>query len=148
MMAPTLAVCVAGNQLLSSRRNLARMSGLHTRPSAFNGEIDRRRRLQAYEKAGADVLMAPGLPDLASVKAVCAAIAKPFNFMAGIPGKSFTVAGLEAAGVRRISLAGSLYRAAMAGLVVAARELKDKGTFGYVDTAALPSAELAEFMRE
>ena len=73
------------------------------------------KRLQAYEKAGADVLMAPGLPDLASVKAVCAAIAKPFNFMAGIPGMSFTVAELEAAGVRRISLAGSLYRAAMAG---------------------------------
>ena len=106
------------------------------------------KRLQAYEKAGADVLMAPGLPDLASVKAVCAAIAKPFNFMAGIPGKSFTVAGLEAAGVRRISLAGSLYRAAMGGLVAAACELKDKGTFGYVDTAALPSAELAGFMRE
>src|SRR5499427_8070987 len=97
-------------------------------------------------KAGADVLMAPGLPDLASVKAVCAAIAKPFNFMAGIPGMSFTVAELEAAGVRRISLAGSLYRAAMGGLVAAARELKDKGTFGYVDTA-LPSAELAGFMR-
>src|SRR5215472_5940661 len=78
------------------------------------------KRLQAYEKAGADVLMAPGLPDLASVKAVCAAIAKPFNFMVGIPGKSFTVAELEAAGVRRISLAGSLYRAAMGGLVAAA----------------------------
>ena len=104
------------------------------------------KRLQAYEKAGADVLMAPGLPDLASVKAVCAAIAKPFNFMAGIPGMSFTVAGLEAAGVRRIGLAGSLYRAAMGGLVAAAHELKDKGTFGYVDTA-LPSAELAGFMR-
>jgi 2-methylisocitrate lyase-like PEP mutase family enzyme len=104
------------------------------------------KRLQAYEKAGADVLMAPGLPDLASVKAVCAAIAKPFNFMVGIPGKSFTVAELEAAGVRRISLAGSLYRAAMGGLVAAAHELKDKGTFSYVDTA-LPSAELAGFMR-
>jgi 2-methylisocitrate lyase-like PEP mutase family enzyme len=104
------------------------------------------KRLRAYEKAGADVLMAPGLPDLASVKAVCAAIAKPFNFMAGIPGMSFTVAELEAAGVRRISLAGSLYRAAMGGLVAAARELKDKGTFGYVDTA-LRSAELAGFMR-
>src|SRR5499427_41205 len=64
------------------------------------------KRLQGYAKAGADVLMAPGLPDLASVKAVCAAIAKPFNFMAGIPGKSFTVAELEAAGVHRISLAG------------------------------------------
>ena len=52
----------------------------------------------------------------------------------------------EAAGVRRISLAGSLYRAATSGLVAAARELKDKGTFGYVDTS-LPSAEVAGFMR-
>src|SRR5437764_8114980 len=42
------------------------------------------RRLQAYENAGADVLMAPGLPDLATVRAVCAAVSKPFNFMAGI----------------------------------------------------------------
>ena len=104
------------------------------------------KRLQAYEKAGADVLMAPGLPDLAAVKAVCAAISKPFNFMVGIPGKSFPLAELEAAGVRRISLATSLYRAAMSGLVAAAREVKEKGTFGYVDTS-LPSAELAGFMQ-
>jgi 2-methylisocitrate lyase-like PEP mutase family enzyme len=104
------------------------------------------KRLQAYEKAGADVLMAPGLPDLASVKLVCAAISKPFNFMVGIPGKSFSIAELAAARVRRISLATSLYRAAMNGLVIAAREVKDKGTFGYVDTS-LPSAELAGFMQ-
>ena len=68
------------------------------------------KRLQAFEQAGADVLMAPGLPDLAAVRAVCAAVSKPVNFMAGIQGKSFTVAELEAAGVRRISLATSLYR--------------------------------------
>ena len=67
------------------------------------------RRLQAFEKAGADVLFAPGLPDLAAVRAVCAALTKPVNFMAGIKGKSFSVAELEAAGVRRISLATSLY---------------------------------------
>ena len=66
------------------------------------------RRLQAFERVGADVLMAPGLPDLASVSAVCGALSKPFNFMAGLKGKSFTVAELEAAGVRRISLATSL----------------------------------------
>ena len=70
--------------------------------------------------------MAPGLPDLASVKAVCAAISEPFNFMTGIPGKSFSVAELEAAGVRRISLAGSLYRAAMSELVAAAREARER----------------------
>jgi 2-methylisocitrate lyase-like PEP mutase family enzyme len=103
-------------------------------------------RLQAYERAGADVLMAPGLPDLASVRTVCAALAKPFNFMVGIKGKSFTVAELEAAGVKRISLATSLYRAAMTGLVEAAREAKEKGTFGYIDRS-LPSPELQGFMR-
>jgi len=91
--------------------------------------------------------MAPGLPDLASVEKVCAAISKPFNFMVGIPGKSFSVAQLEQAGVRRISLATSLYRAAMGGLIAAAREIKDGETFGYVDTS-LFSAELAGFMRE
>jgi 2-methylisocitrate lyase-like PEP mutase family enzyme len=91
------------------------------------------KRLQAYEKAGADVLMAPGLPDLAAVRAVCAAVGKPVNFMAGIKGKSFTVAELAAAGVKRISLATSLYRAAMSAVRDAALEVKDKGSFGYLD---------------
>ncbi|MGQ0549073.1 MAG: isocitrate lyase/PEP mutase family protein [Armatimonadota bacterium] len=90
-------------------------------------------RLQAFERAGADVLFAPGLPDLTSVGAVCSAVSKPVNFMVGIKGKSFSVAELEAAGVRRISLATSLYRAAMSGLLEAAREVKEKGTFGYLD---------------
>ena len=91
------------------------------------------RRLQAYEKAGADVLFAPALPDLAAVKAVCAALSKPVNFMVGIPRRSFSTAELEAAGVRRISLATSLHRAAMTGLFEAAREIKEQGTFGYLD---------------
>ena len=91
------------------------------------------RRLQAYEKAGADVLFAPGLPDLVSVGAVCAAVSKPFNFMVGIKGKSFPIAQLAAAGVRRISLATSLYRAAMTGFLEAAREVKDMGQFGFLD---------------
>lgn len=77
--------------------------------------------------------MAPGLPDLVSVKTVCAAVSNPFNFTVGIPGRSFTVAELEAVGVRRISLAFALYPAAMEELVVAALEAKDKGTLGFVD---------------
>jgi 2-methylisocitrate lyase-like PEP mutase family enzyme len=104
------------------------------------------KRLQAFEKAGADVLFAPGLPDLESVRAVCAAISKPFNFMVGIKGKSFSVAELTAAGVKRISLATSLYREAMSGLVNAAREVKDKGTFGYLDRS-LSTPELNNFMQ-
>lgn len=107
---------------------------------------DTLRRLQAFEKAGADVLFAPGLPDLAAVRAVCAAVSKPVNFMAGISGKSFTVAELEAAGVRRISLATSLYRAAMSGLLDAAREVRDHGTFGFLDRV-VTTPELNSLMR-
>ncbi len=102
-------------------------------------------RLRAYEAAGADVLMAPGLPDLDAVRVVCTALSRPFNFMAGIRGKSFPVAELAAAGVKRVSLASSLYRAAMTGLAEAAREVKEAGTFGYLD-AALPTSEVNRFM--
>jgi 2-methylisocitrate lyase-like PEP mutase family enzyme len=105
------------------------------------------RRLQAYEKAGADVLMAPGLPDLAAVRAVCAALNKPVNFMAGIKGKSFSVAELEAAGVKRISIAASFYRAAMTGLADAAREVREKGSFGYLERS-MATPDLNKFMRE
>jgi 2-methylisocitrate lyase-like PEP mutase family enzyme len=104
------------------------------------------RRLQAFERAGADVLFAPGLPDLAAVRAVCEALSKPVNFMVGIKGKSFSVAELADAGVRRISLATSLYRAAMSGLVAAAREVKDAGTFRYLDNA-LPTSDLIKFLQ-
>jgi 2-methylisocitrate lyase-like PEP mutase family enzyme len=102
-------------------------------------------RLKAFEAVGADVLMAPGLPDLAAVRMVCAALSRPFNFMAGIKGRSFTVAELANAGVKRISLATSLYRAAMSGLVDAAREVKERGTFGYVDTT-MATPELNGYM--
>lgn len=104
------------------------------------------RRLQAFERAGADVLFAPGLPDLAAVRAVCEALSKPVNFMVGIKGKSFSVAELAAAGVRRISLATSLYRTAMTGLVTAAREIKDAGTFGFLD-GAITTSELNTFLQ-
>ena len=99
------------------------------------------RRLKAFEMAGADVVFAPGLPDLAAVRAVCSAVSKPVNFMVGIKGKSFSVAELESAGVQRISLASSLYRAAMTGLLDAAREVCERGTFDYLDQA-LTTAEL------
>jgi 2-methylisocitrate lyase-like PEP mutase family enzyme len=105
------------------------------------------KRLQAFEKAGADVLMAPGLPDLESVRKVCAALSKPFNFMVGIKGKSFSVAELEAAGVRRISLATSLYRAALSGLLDAAQEVKEKGTFSYLERS-VTTPEWSRFMRQ
>src|SRR5947208_2028769 len=104
------------------------------------------KRLQAFEAAGADVLFAPGLPDLAAVRDVCAAVSKPVNFMVGIKGQSFSVSELAAAGVRRISLATSLYRAAMTGFLDAAREVKDAGQFGFLDHCAT-TPELNELMQ-
>ena len=104
-------------------------------------------RLQAFESAGADVLFAPGLPDLAAVRTVCTAVSKPVSFMAGIKGKSFTVAELAAVGVKRISLATSLYRAAMSGLLAAAREVQENGTFNYLDHT-LTTPEWNNFMQD
>jgi 2-methylisocitrate lyase-like PEP mutase family enzyme len=115
---------------------------LHERPDLD----DTVRRLQAFERAGADVLFAPGLPDLAAVRTVCSALKRPVNFMVGIPGKSFTVAELAAAGVRRISLSTSLYRAAMTGVLAAAREVSERGTFSYLDSSVTGS-ELRRYLR-
>src|SRR5438445_648871 len=113
----------------------ATLRALHRGPRAFV-------IANAWDAGSARALAALGFPALATssgaqagVRAVCGALGKPFNFMAGIKGKSFTVAELEAAGVRRISLATSLYRAAMTGMLDAAREVKDKGSFGYLDRA-------------
>jgi 2-methylisocitrate lyase-like PEP mutase family enzyme len=91
------------------------------------------RRLQAFERAGADVLFAPGLPDLEAVRTVCASLTRPLNFMVGMPGRSFSLAELAAAGVKRISLSTTLYRAAMTGLAAAARAART-GNFSYVDS--------------
>jgi 2-methylisocitrate lyase-like PEP mutase family enzyme len=103
-------------------------------------------RLQAFEKAGADVLFAPGLGDVAEVRAVCTAVSKPFNFMVGFPGKSFSVDQLAVAGVRRISLATSLYRAAMTGFLDAVREVQELGQFGFLDRCVTTS-ELNKLMQ-
>jgi 2-methylisocitrate lyase-like PEP mutase family enzyme len=102
------------------------------------------KRLVAYEKAGADVLFAPGLPDMASIRAVCAAVSKPVNFAVSGRGRSFSVAELVDAGVKRISFAASFYRAAMTGLIDAARETREKGTFTFVDHAVV-ATELNQF---
>ena len=102
-------------------------------------------RLQAFEKAGADVLFAPGLPDLAAVGAVCAAVSKPVNFMVGIKGNH----SLWVNSRRQESSASASrphYRAAMSRLLEAACEVKDTGQFGFLDRC-LTTPELNKLMR-
>jgi 2-methylisocitrate lyase-like PEP mutase family enzyme len=115
---------------------------LHRRPNLD----DTIRRLEAFAKAGADVLYAPGLTSLEAIRQVCAAVApKPVNVLAGMKGANFPLGELEAAGARRISVGGALARAALGALMRGGLEMKEKGTFSFVDQAA-PSAEVSAFM--
>lgn len=87
-------------------------------------------RLKAYEAAGADVLYAPGLPDLDAIRTVCSAVGRPVNVLAG-SSDGVTVAQLAAAGARRISVGSALARAAFSAAVAAIREIAEHGTFGF-----------------
>jgi len=120
----------------------ARAHGLLFNPDSLDEVVQ---RLQAFERAGADVLFAPGLANLDAVRTVCAAVRKPVNFMAGFPGKSFPVPDLTAAGVKRISLATSLYRAAMTGFLEAIKEIRSAGEFSFLDRS-VTTAELIKLM--
>jgi 2-methylisocitrate lyase-like PEP mutase family enzyme len=105
---------------------------------------DTMRRLQAFAEAGADVVYAPGLPNLEAIRSVCAAVApRPVNALLGAAGRS--VAELAQAGVRRISTGSALHRPAMGGFLTAAKEMKEKGTFTFLETA-VPFSELSNFM--
>lgn len=103
------------------------------------------RRLQAFAKAGADVLYAPGLPNLATIRTVCAAVPKPVNVVMGLQPPGYSVAELAQAGVRRISVGGSFARAALGGLIRAAEEVLRDGSFAYADHAA-PAARIATLL--
>jgi 2-methylisocitrate lyase-like PEP mutase family enzyme len=93
-------------------------------------------RLQAFADAGADILYAPGLPDLEAIRTVCATVDVPVNVVMGLQGPELSVAELSEAGVARISTGGSLARAAFGGLMEAAREVASEGRFTYASRAA------------
>jgi 2-methylisocitrate lyase-like PEP mutase family enzyme len=116
---------------------------LHDRPNLE----DTLRRLQSFADAGADVLYAPGLPSLEAIREVCASVSKPVNVLMGLKGATYTVEELAATGAKRISVGGSLARAALGAFLRAAREVKDKGTFTYADEA-ISHAEVSSYMTE
>jgi 2-methylisocitrate lyase-like PEP mutase family enzyme len=114
---------------------------LHGRPDL----ADTIRRLQAYQEAGADVLYAPGLASLADIRAVVSSVDRPVNVLA-FPGTP-AVPQLAAAGVRRISVGSAFSNAALGALVSAARELRDEGTYGFLDLAATGRAQASDAFR-
>jgi 2-methylisocitrate lyase-like PEP mutase family enzyme len=94
---------------------------LHGRPDLD----DTLRRLSAFAEAGADVLYAPGLPDLEAIRAAVRAVApKPLNVLLGPRSGPVPLSELAAAGVRRVSVGGALYRRAMGAVADAARAMR------------------------
>ena len=101
---------------------------LHGRPDLD----DTVRRLRAFSEAGADVLYAPGLPNIDAIRKVCAAVApKPVNVLMGRGSDTYSVPELAAAGAKRISVGGTFARVALGAFMNAAREVKEKGTFTF-----------------
>lgn len=90
------------------------------------------KRLQAFEKAGADVLYAPGLRDLATMKLVASSVGKPLNVVMSAGDPDLTAEQMEAVGVKRLSVGGALSRLALAAFMKGAREMKDKGGFTWM----------------
>jgi 2-methylisocitrate lyase-like PEP mutase family enzyme len=105
------------------------------------------RRLQAFEKAGADVLYAPGVKDLPTIRAVTSAVRRPVNVVMSAADPSLTLAELAEAGVKRVSVGGALSRLALAAFLDGAREMKDNGAFTWV-SKAVPSKELKDVFKE
>jgi 2-methylisocitrate lyase-like PEP mutase family enzyme len=90
------------------------------------------RRLQAFERAGADVLYAPGLRDLATIATVASSVTKPLNVVMSAADPTLTAAQLAKAGVKRISVGGALSRLALASFLRAAHEMKEQGRFTWI----------------
>jgi 2-methylisocitrate lyase-like PEP mutase family enzyme len=94
-------------------------------------------RLQAYERAGADVLYAPGLRTTEEIGAACESVSKPVNVLA-VPHLSF--AELTAAGAQRVSVGGALTWVAASAFAAAAGEIRERGDFSSL-AARLPLGE-------
>ncbi len=104
------------------------------------------RRLQAFEKTGADVLYAPGLRDLATMRTVVQSIGKPLNVVMSAADPSLTAAEMEAVGVKRLSVGGALSRLSLAAFVNGAREMRERGGFTWV-REAMPTNDLKAVFR-
>ena len=100
-------------------------------------------RLQAFERAGADALYAPALPDLETIRTVCMSVGRPVNALMGTPGATYSIGELAEAGVRRVSIGSAASRVALGALMKAAREIREEGTFDLM-TEGATFAELTE----
>lgn len=102
-------------------------------------------RLQAYQSAGADVLYAPGLSKPDQIRAICAALDRPVNVLARPDAPP--AAELAALGVSRISVGGAFAFAALGELVAAATELRERGTYTFLERSRAGAQAAARAFR-
>lgn len=105
-------------------------------------------RLQRYQDAGADVLYAPGLSTREEIAEVVRSVDRPVNVVMGLQGAQLSLAELAALGVKRVSVGGSLCRAAFGALLRAGREMHTLGTFTYAKDAVSHGEINALFARK
>lgn len=92
-------------------------------------------RLQAYQEAGADVLFAPGVQSIEDIQTILNAIDRPLNVIMGLSGVQLNMSSLHQLGVTRVSVGGSIARAAYGALIRASEEILNEGTFSYANEA-------------
>jgi 2-methylisocitrate lyase-like PEP mutase family enzyme len=92
-------------------------------------------RLQAYEDAGADVLYAPAISEARDIKRLVEAVRRPVNVLAMPDAPS--VPELAQLGVARVSFGGALAFGAYASLVDVAAELRERGTYSFLERSAI-----------
>jgi|ERR1700733_10430281 2-methylisocitrate lyase-like PEP mutase family enzyme len=104
------------------------------------------KRLQAYQEAGADVLYAPGVRSKEDIRAVVGSVDRPVNVLMGLEGVRLNLAELSQLGVKRVSVGSALSRAALGAFLGAASEMREHGTFNFVDGAA-SSAQIGALLK-
>jgi 2-methylisocitrate lyase-like PEP mutase family enzyme len=140
---PDGAGAVSRDDVLANCRAISGATDLPVNADLENGYAHEPRAAAEMIRlaAEADVLYAPGLRDLATIRTVVASVGRPLNVVMSAADPALTVAQLAEAGVKRISVGGALSRLALAAFLRGAREMKEHGGFTWVrDT--VPTREL------
>jgi 2-methylisocitrate lyase-like PEP mutase family enzyme len=115
---------------------------MHKRPNL----AETIQRAQAFQAAGADMILAPGLTGREEIEALCRSVDRPIAVVVGLSNFRPSLAAFSAFGVRRVIVGSSLARVAYTGLLKAAREMTGTGTFDFTD-GLMPFDELNELFR-
>lgn len=126
----TFALTARADQYMHGRRDIAEVIA----------------RAQAFQVAGADMILAPGVSEPGEIEALCNAVDIPVAAIVGLSETPLTLADLAALGVRRVIVGSAFARVAMAGVLAAAREVADRGTFGFTQ-GLVPFGELNGLFR-